>query len=560
MALKNPIVIRPDTTIGENNAENDHSFLFNCFLDHPALAVVSDTESAKIVLSGRTGSGKTAIVSMIERQQESVSPIDLQEMALDYVANSTIVRFLQSLDVDLDIFFQTLWKHVLCIEFIRLRYAVNSRERSKSVFQNIADFFDNDQRKKAALNYLSEWEGKFWITMDENIKELTTKLEQRIGAEFSAEIAKFEGNAGYARTMGVEKKAQLVARIKKFINPSQLAELNKVLALLSEYDDGDGHHHKKHFILIDRLDEKWVDEEIRYKLIRALIESLRAFRKIHSLKIVVTLRTDVLERVVIENRDLGFQREKYDDYFLRLMWKKEQLKELVQKRINFLYRRKYTSENVHFEDVFKSKIKGKLPFDYMLERTLYRPRDIISFVNLCLTQAQEQTEVYPRNIEQAEDEYSRVRLQALIYEWRSALPILEFVFNQMTGFAERFEVSSFAEDHFVESLALQHAVNDIDKNDPFSELIAAYVKDASASSKHRIARKLAAELYRIGSIGLKLRGHSRYIYSYQDNPIVSEDAIELDVKIHIHPMLHRALAIDKRRKEKIPKGKRPFHQ
>lgn len=86
MTPRNPVIIRPDTSIGENNAENDFAFLHECFLDHPAFAAISDPLSPKLVLSGRTGSGKTAILSMIEKQNENVSVIELQDMALDYVA------------------------------------------------------------------------------------------------------------------------------------------------------------------------------------------------------------------------------------------------------------------------------------------------------------------------------------------------------------------------------------------------------------------------------------------------------------------------------------------
>src|SRR5260370_35073153 len=60
--------------------------------------------------------------------------------------------------------------------------------------------------------------------------------------------------------------------------------------------------HKQIHILIDKLDEHWVDVSIRFKLIRSLIESLKSFRRISNLKILVALRSDVLERGVQETR------------------------------------------------------------------------------------------------------------------------------------------------------------------------------------------------------------------------------------------------------------------
>ncbi|MNI99331.1 hypothetical protein D3C73_1583820 [compost metagenome] len=62
------------------------------------------------------------------------------------------------------------------------------------------------------------------------------------------------------------------------------------------------------FILIDKLDERWVDESIRFRLIRALIASLKSFKAVRNLKVLVALRTDILERVVQETSDITFQR------------------------------------------------------------------------------------------------------------------------------------------------------------------------------------------------------------------------------------------------------------
>src|SRR5271154_7106069 len=101
----------------------------------------------------------------------------------------------------------------------------------------------------------------------------------------------------------------------------------------------------------------WVDTTIRFRLIRALIESLRAFRRITNLKIVVALRTDIVERVMQETRDLSFQREKYDDYFIKMRWTRSLLLDLLRKRIRALFRRQYSpSDVIDFEDLYPTKL------------------------------------------------------------------------------------------------------------------------------------------------------------------------------------------------------------
>jgi hypothetical protein len=195
-----------------------------------------------------------------------------------------------------------------------------------------------------------------------------------------------------------------------------------VINILHEQEDD---RQKIYYPLIDRLDERWVDTTIRFRLIRALIDSLRAFRRITNLKIVVALRTDIVERVMQEEKDISFQREKNDDYFIKMRWTRPLLLELIKKRIRTLFRRKYSpTDTIEFEDVFPYKVGNVEPFEYIVERTLMRPRDVIAFVNQCLLASEGSYEVSASHIRKAENEYSRIRREALEQEWRSAFPTL----------------------------------------------------------------------------------------------------------------------------------------
>lgn len=84
---------------------------------------------------------------------------------------------------------------------------------------------------------MREWEGKFWITTDQNIKEITEKYEKRIQAELGGEIKKFIAKTNYSKQLGSEKKIELISRVKKIINSEQLHDLHKVIDLLSENSD-----------------------------------------------------------------------------------------------------------------------------------------------------------------------------------------------------------------------------------------------------------------------------------------------------------------------------------
>ena len=72
----NPIVLRRDMNIGSISAENDDEFLFDCFVHHPAVGASIDTHSPGMILAGRTGSGKTAVLRRIEHTAEHCAQVD----------------------------------------------------------------------------------------------------------------------------------------------------------------------------------------------------------------------------------------------------------------------------------------------------------------------------------------------------------------------------------------------------------------------------------------------------------------------------------------------------
>jgi hypothetical protein len=113
-------------TIGANAAEMDEEFLLKCFVRYPAVEMCTNVASRGMVLDGRTGSGKTAILKYVHSNAEHSIEIDPSEMAMSYVSNSDALNFLHAIGADLDLLFQALWKHVLCIEFIRLKFSVTN--------------------------------------------------------------------------------------------------------------------------------------------------------------------------------------------------------------------------------------------------------------------------------------------------------------------------------------------------------------------------------------------------------------------------------------------------
>jgi hypothetical protein len=59
----NPIVLKPGITIGASAAEDDDELLFTCFEDNGIYADLENLASPRFLLKGRTGAGKTALVT-----------------------------------------------------------------------------------------------------------------------------------------------------------------------------------------------------------------------------------------------------------------------------------------------------------------------------------------------------------------------------------------------------------------------------------------------------------------------------------------------------------------
>lgn len=536
-SLRNPVLLKRGMSIGTGNAESDDEFLFECFINYPPVEECKRMTSPAMIIAGRTGEGKTAILRHIDSNAEHSVCLDPSEMSMSYVSNSDALRFLTAIGADLDLLFQVLWKHVLCIEFIRLRWDVENTEKSRSIFARITERFSRDERRSKAIAYLKAWQGKFWITMDQNVKEITEAYEAKLHAELGVDIDKFKAGGQYDKRLSTEKKSELVARSRKIINSDQLAELHGIIDMLS-IPDGD--QMKNFYILIDQLDERWVDDSVRFRMIKGLIESLKSFRKITNLKILVALRLDVLERVVQDTSDISFQREKFEDNFVRLTWSKTELKALVDGRIKLLFKRKFTTESVGFYDVFPQKIANKDTFDWMIERTLMRPRDIIAFVNESITAAAGHPSVSATALRKAEGEFARKRKDALIQEWRSAHPALE---KMLDLFAKRKktlisfnEITSREE---IDDFALELCSDPSFLEDPVAIECQTYLNSRGSDSM-RMMQMAVSVLYRTGAIGLKLETSEPYVYAHINQPLVSHHLIRDNTKIRLHPMLHAA--------------------
>ena len=543
----NPIILRKNMTIGKINAEEDDEFLFDTFITYSPLEKCINPHNTAVILSGRTGAGKTAILRYIEHTNDNIFKLDPTALSIQYIANSNAIDFAQTIGCNLDLLFQTMWRHILCIEYIKIRWNLTDQNRYNIFINKISDIFIPNNIKNKAIEYIKNYSDQLYLTVDENVKTITENFENKINASLKLEIEKFGLGGQYDKRLSNEKKIEYKKQIDKILDSRQMADLHAVIELLRHSPKRS--NTSNYFLTIDQLDLNWADDSIVYRLIRALIVSLKPFQGIPNLKILVALRDDILEKAITHAENNSFQREKYEDYFVNVTWKKNQLRELVDKRIQFLFHKRYShTQNVSFEDIFTTKIKNKNAFDYIVERTLMRPRDIIAFINECFSQNDNLNYLSNNDIIKAEKKYSRQRKDALIQEWYSLLPSLEVIFNFISSFKKiSMPISDLCIRDKYDQLVLDLCLINNARTDPICVVAHKSYDSSSTVEPIVLIIKIVSYLYRIGAVGLKLHSSGDIIYSHIDNTLVNESDLNQNTQIRIHKMLHAAFHLNEDR-------------
>lgn len=535
------VKIKTDISVGSPDAETDHQ-LSDVFIDNGAFDALTNVNNPKCVIIGRTGAGKSALVKKIRESEEHVKIIDPERMSLTFLSNSNILKYLRSEDVNLNFFYKLLWKHVFIVEIIKL-YIKESDSKKTSFFQRLWESITtggkSDEAKKKAVTYAQTWSDEFWQKTEYRIKSIESDLEARVSSELGIEFQAVKAGTNVSAAASEKTTIDVKTKAENVISQLQANDLTNLLDLLSDHIFDTTQ--RKFFIIIDDLDKEWVSRQIVYDLIASMVEVIKEFQhKFKGVKIIISLRENLQMKVFSGTSHRGGQREKFAPLFLDLHWTVQELRKMIDLRIQHS-----SNKELKLDGLFE---KNSSAVDYIFERTFLRPRDAISFFNKIFEAALQKKAISIHTIKQAEGKYSIERLNAIEDEWSENYGELTKITTFLHNIHNGFNIRNVKEDPFAELLVDADFVNYFK-----GDLYTVCQKWREAKNDNYTFKLFLAEvceiLYRVGIVGIKRSATTPIEYYFNELSPCNKNDFMGDVKIYIHKAFHYVLRINTKEAE-----------
>lgn len=242
---------------------------------------------------------------------------------------------------------------------------------------------------------------------------------------------------------------------------------------------------------------------------------------------IILIRTDILEGVYQNNLR---QDEKDKSLILPIEWTKSEICELLDSRLEYLLEDKYQKKKQpQFKEIFDFDVNKIPAYEFILKRTMLRPRDAIQFVNCCFQAADGETELREEHVLTAEETYFTSRKKALIKEWQSIYPAIQTYVDLI----QLFDIREFKKGAFKTRIKLirQALLDTCNEQDP---LVCRLFEDKC--SDESLIDGILDIWFTIGIIGI-VKAENVVIYSKYEKEHL--DISDYDKKFRIHDLYWR---------------------
>jgi hypothetical protein len=393
--------------LGASSAENELRMLRDYYLETDEFRRAARGEVRLVV--GRKGSGKTAIFFQIrdrERSSKKKIVLDLKPDGYKFLKfKEMVLRLMTSGSYEHTI--MIFWEYVLLLEICRKILIDDAGYHSHD--HNLREPYQKLQQAYSSDSYISE--GDF----SERVGNLINKISQV-----------------YTCKYGDKTEIELTnPQITELIYEHDITRLREELS-------GYLIHKDALWILIDNLDKGWPTHGIDDKdlmIIRTLLEATRKIERLFRKKsleafTIVFLRNDVYELLIDATPDRGKETKVLIDWT-----DADMLKELIRRRIVY----NGIEEDKTFEEIWPSicisHFEGEETFQYLVDRSLMRPRFLINLINHCKSFAVnlKHEKIQSDDIVKGLSAYSNDVISDISYEIRDVYPEAEDIIYEFIG-------------------------------------------------------------------------------------------------------------------------------
>jgi len=221
----------------------------------------------------------------------------------------------------------------------------------------------------------------------------------------------------------------------------RLYSLEELVPFLGDIEEATKNRHI--FVLVDELDKGWDASEDAIQFVAGLFQaSMYINAQFFNVRAIISLRKELYDNIP----SLYDDAQKIRDVIEVVEWNEPKLLELIARRIAKLYPETATWDfKDRWNKIFQETLEYRQTnsFNYIVDRTLYRPREMIQFCNDIAENAitpliSGDTPFGYSVIAESEYRYSSSRLQDICSEYRFQFPGMQSVLDNFRGMTYNF--------------------------------------------------------------------------------------------------------------------------
>ena len=463
----------------------------SCLLDYfvPTKEFEDAINGRRTIFIGRRESGKSANFQAIKEELREQSGTLTAAIAPDDFELERISEFLEQTYslVNQRLVFQSTWHYVLLSEILR-----SLAENGDRLYQS-----PNDKIATSLRQYYEEY-------------------QDQLNLDFGSRVVSVLTDAVASKSSGGSNPADSQEVIKS-LRDYQIARHLRDFAIREKIS---------YFVIADDLDKHWrPDSRQSIDLLIGLItevDRLQRFFEGH-LKVVMFLREDIYDVLARYDDDLPKRS------VLRMEWTQTNLRHLIAERLAIAADEYNEDDDSTWSVIFPHDVNGQRASEYILSRTLPKPRDVLDFCQKAIDQAQRNghSAVTQEDILDGEASFSEGVFWSVGTEFKGIYPGLEDVIFEFAGAAETMKWSTFEK---LASKAMQRHEASI------SRWIGSNTMDSQS---------LASILFRVGVIGLSGGTSAPPHFSNGRSFAETWNLVTPHPTVHVHPAFAKFLDIAK---------------